>query len=434
MNPRQLWRSVSRRFLGATVAALALAITLVLAGDAVQAAHAQTVTVLYKFKDDAHGGFPESGVVMDAKGNLYGTAIAGGSNSCNEGCGVVFKLDPAGKESVLHSFSGSDGEAPDANLLLDGEGNLYGVTEDGGSGGCGVGCGTVFKVDKLGKTTVLYGFTGGADGGTPSGSLIEDADGNLYGATFWGGNLSGCLTNGCGVLFKLDRFGSETVLYTFSGKADGANPNGGLIRDARGNLYGTAAYGGDSSCYLGCGTVFKLNTNGQFTVLHSFSAGTDGVYPYAGLIRDTKSNLYGTTAAGGKTTKFCSAGCGTVFKVSKTGEETVLYSFEGGTDGVTPYAGLIFDPAGNLYGTTPWGGDLKCNNGIGFGCGVVFSIGPTGKETILYRFKGADGDGPYRGSLMRDAAGNLYGTTRFGGVLSCGGFGIGCGVVFKLTP
>ena len=148
--------------------------------------------------------------------------------------------------------------------MLDGEGNLYGVTEDGGSGGCGVGCGTVFKVDKLGKTTVLYGFTGGADGGTPSGSLIEDADGNLYGATFWGGNLSGCLTNGCGVLFKLDRFGSETVLYTFSGKADGANPNGGLIRDARGNLYGTAAYGGDSSCYLGCGTVFKLNTNGQF--------------------------------------------------------------------------------------------------------------------------------------------------------------------------
>ena len=180
--------------------------------------------------------------------------------------------------------------------------------------------------------------------------------------------------------------------------------------------------------------MFKLNQNGQFSVLHSYSAGADGIYPYAGLIRDTKSNLYGTTAGGGQPSKLCPTGCGTVFKVDKTGKETVLYSFKGGMDGVTPYAGLILDRAGNLYGTTPWGGDPNCHDGIGGRCGVIFKVSPTGKETVLYRFKGTDGDGPYLGSLVRDAAGSLYGTTNFGGNLSCGGNGIGCGVVFKLTP
>jgi uncharacterized repeat protein (TIGR03803 family) len=432
MNPGQRRRSLSRRFLGATGTALALAITLVLARDAVQAAHAQTITVLYKFKDDAHGGFPLSGVVMDAKGNLYGTAIAGGNNSCDEGCGVVFKLDPAGKESVLHSFAGSDGEAPDANLLRDGAGNLYGVTEDGGSGGCGVGCGTVFKVDKLGKTTVLYEFTGGADGGTPSGSLIEGADGNLYGTTAGGGDLSGCFTTGCGVVFKLDRFGRETVLYTFSGQADGANPSGDLVRDAEGNLYGTAAEGGDTSCYLGCGTAFKLNSTGEFTVLHSFTAGAGGSGPTAGLIRDVKGNLYGTTAGGGRFST-CPAGCGTVFKLDATGRQTVLYRFKGGRDGVDPVPSLIRDAKGNLYGTTSGGGDLKCSDGVGSGCGVVFKLDPAGKETVLHRFKGMDGDSPVA-SLAQDANGNLYGTTFFGGDLKCGPSGIGCGVVFKITP
>ena len=446
-NPVQHGGSVSRIRLRAASAALAFAIMLAPAVVAVQSAQAQavgqvprprplpsrnmTLTVLHRFKDKADGGYPTAGLVLDKAGNLFGTTSLGGRNSCSDGCGVVFKLGKTNKETVLHRFTGTDGQYPDANLLRDGTGNLYGITEAGGSDGCGVGCGTVIRVGKSGKTTVLYAFTGGADGGTPSGSLIEDADGSLYGATFWGGDLSGC---GCGVLFKLDRFGSETVLYTFAGKADGANPNGGLVWGAEGNLYGTAAYGGDSSCYPGCGTVFKLNTNGQVTVLHSFTAGADGVYPYAGLIRDMKGNLYGTTAGGGKPTKLCPTGCGTVFKVGKTGEETVLYSFKGGTDGVTPYAGLIRDAAGNLYGTTPWGGDPSCSDGLGGRCGVVFKVDSSGKETVLYRFKGADGDGPYLGSLVRDAAGNLYGTTSYGGNLSCGGTGLGCGVVFKLTP
>ncbi|HXM21194.1 MAG TPA: choice-of-anchor tandem repeat GloVer-containing protein [Terriglobales bacterium] len=449
-NPVQHGGSVSRIRLRAPSAALAFAIMLAPAVVAVQSAQAQavgqvprprplptrnmTLTVLHKFEDKTDGGYPLAGLFLDKAGNLFGTTSLGGRNSCSDGCGIVFKLDKTNKETVLHRFTGRDGNSPDASLIADAAGNSYGITQDGGSGGCGVGCGTVFRVDKFGTTTVLYTFTGGADGGTPSGGLIEDADGSVYGATFWGGDLSGCSTNGCGVLFKLDRFGSETVLYSFAGKVDGANPNGGLVRDARGNFYGTAAYGGDSSCYLGCGAVFELDKNGHFTVLHSFTAGADGVYPYAGLIRDTKGNLYGTTAGGGKPAKLCPTGCGTVFKVGKTGEETVLYSFKGGTDGVTPYAGLIRDAAGNLYGTTPWGGDPTCSDGIGGRCGVVFKVDSTGKETVLYRFKGADGDGPYRGSLVRDAAGNLYGTTSYGGNLSCGGTGIGCGVVFKLTP
>ncbi len=406
---------------------------LVFAVVGVQWAQAQTLTVLHRFEDNAGGGYPSAGLLLDKEGNIFGTASAGGRNSCSGGCGVVFKLDQANKETVLHRFTGPDGYSPDANLIADASGNFYGVTEDGGSGGCQVGCGTVFRVDKSGSTTVLYKFTGGTDGGTPSGSLTQDPEGNLYGATAYGGDLSRCSTIGCGVLFRLDKTGKETVLYAFAGTTDGANPNGDLVRDAAGNLYGTTTGGGISTCFGGCGTVFKLDMTGKETVLHRFKVGADGVNPYAGLVRDTNGNLYGTTAGGGRTTKLCSAGCGTVFKVSNTGKETVLYSFKAGTDGVTPYAGLVLDPEGNLYGTTPWGGDPKCKDGIGARCGVVFKVDPTGKETVLHRFTGADGDGPYLGNLIRDGESNLYGTTSWGGDLSCGENGIGCGVVFKLA-
>jgi uncharacterized repeat protein (TIGR03803 family) len=407
---------------------------LVFAVVGVQWAQAQTLTVLHRFEDKTGGGYPLAGLFLDKEGNLFGTAAGGGRNSCSEGCGVVFNLDKANKETVLHRFTGADGYSPDANLIEDASGNFYGVTEDGGFDNCGAGCGTVFRVDKSGKTTVLYEFTGGTDGGIPNGSLTQDAEGNLYGATFSGGDLSRCSPIGCGVLFKLDKTGKETVLYAFAGTTDGTNPNGGLVRDVAGNLYGTTAGGGISTCVAGCGTVFKVSRTGKETVLHRFKVGTDGVVPYAGLVRDTNGNLYGTTAGGGQTTELCSAGCGTVFKVSNTGKETVLYRFKAGTDGVTPYAGLVLDPEGNLYGTTPWGGDPRCNDGFGARCGVVFKVDPTGKETVLHRFTGADGDGPYLGSLIWDGEGNLYGTTRFGGDLSCGGNGIGCGVVFKLAP
>jgi uncharacterized repeat protein (TIGR03803 family) len=182
-----------------------------------------------------------------------------------------------------------------------------------------------------------------------------------------------------------------------------------LIRDRAGNLYGTTFYGG-RGCGLGCGVVFKLSTTGKLTLLHTFTGTPDGQGPHAGLIRDATGNLYGSTSFGG------THGWGTVFKLDKTGKETVLYSFTGGADGGrTRGSGLIRDPAGNLYGATFSGGSGSCpDRGYGAGCGVVFKVSKTGKEIVLHQFTGADGAQP-RATLLRDAAGNLYGTTLYGG-------------------
>jgi len=267
--------------------------------------------------------------------------------------------------------------------------------------------------------TKLYRFQGGTDGANPKAGLVRDAAGNLYGATESGGG-----TSNYGTVFKIDSTGNETVLYRFAGDSGGENPVGGLIRDAAGNLYGTTLYGGDLHCNsFGCGTVFRLDPAGNETVLHQFAGpggSDDGAYPYAGLIRDTAGNLYGTTQGGGG-----QMNRGTVFKVDTTGTETVLHRFTGIPDGQNPTAGLILDSAGNLYGTTEFGGSIS-----GGGYGTVFKIDPTGVETVLYRFQGIpDGAYPYAG-LIRDSVGNLYGATLYGG----GGSGLGSGTVFKLDP
>ena len=202
---------------------------------------------------------------------------------------------------------------------------------------------------------------------------------------------------------------TKKVIYSFAGGSDGADPLAGLVRDAASNLYGTTYAGGD----YGSGTVFKLDTTGKEAVLHSFSGGPDGGYPYAGLILDAAGNLYGTADSGG------SSGGGIVFKISSAGKETVLHSFKGGKDGEYPYASVIRDAVGNLYGTTYGGGAS--------GWGTVFEIDPTGKETVLYSFAGAaDGASP-EGGLVQDTAGHLYGTTKYGGAL-------GAGTVFELSP
>ncbi len=230
------------------------------------------------------------------------------------------------------------------------------------------------------------------------------------------GNLYGTAyqggMNAVGTVFMVDTTGKETLLYTFTGTmGDGAYPIGGLVRDGQGNLYGTTNQGGTS----GRGTVFKLDTTGKETVIHSFTGGADGTTPYAGLVQDTQGNLYGTTPQGGTSNK------GAVFKVDTTGKETVLYSFTGAKgDGEYPFAGLVQDTQGNLYGTTSQGGTS--------GLGTVFKLDTTGKETVLYSFTGTGGDGanPYTG-LVRDTPGNLYGTTRMGGDPTCQ-----CGTVFKV--
>jgi len=389
-----------------------------LAAATAVASRAQTYNVLYTFTGGADGGNPQAGLLRDAAGNLYGTTTSGG-----QGTGVVFKLHKE-EETVLHSFAGSptDGSYPYAGLVRDDDGNLYGTTRYGGA----YDVGTVFKVDPCGKETVLYTFTGGADGANPLAGLVLGKAGNLYGTTSYGGDLS-CTLNGpygCGVVFKLDRTGTETVLHAFTGGADGAAPFAGLVRDAAGNLYGTTFNGGAPTVSCGgCGVVFKLDPTGNETVLYTFTGLADGAAPIGGVILDGAGNLYGTALfAGG-------ACCGVVFKLDPTGNQTVLYSFTGGPDGGFPSAGLVRDRAGNLYGTTTGGGDPSC------GCGVVFKLEPTGSETVLYSFTGGAGGSTSYANLVQDRAGNLYGTATYGGDLSCApGSGLGCGVVFKLTP
>jgi uncharacterized repeat protein (TIGR03803 family) len=363
---------------------------------------------------------------------------------------------------VLHSFAGhpTDGAGPYAGLIRDAAGNLYGTTGYGGAHGSG----TVFKLSPGGAEKVLYSFAGFDTDGAGPNSLIRDTAGNFYGTTAIGGNANVAVcdpTTGCGTIFKLSPSGTETLLYTFSDNGNGVYPNG-LIQDATGNLYGTANRGGFSDfnsfvCWHpdqveGCGTVFKLGPAGTFTVLHTFIPppdGNDGANPSAGLTRDAAGNLYGTTASGGaNSTSACSGlnGCGVVFKLSPNGTETVLHSFTGGRDGAVPSASLMRDAAGNLYGTTGYGGaeSSACNYFGVPGCGVVFELircssAPSGYEfKVLYRFTGgADGGSPQAG-LVQDAAGNLYGTTFEGGAKSsaCSYFGTTttCGVVFKVSP
>jgi len=328
-----------------------------------------------------NGEGPSAGLLRDSTGNFFGTTEYGGKISnhlCLDigGCGVVFELDKDGrKETARHKFTGPpDGYVPESLLVGDAAGNLYGTTYIGGNG-----YGTVFKVDNAGKETILYNFTGGSDGCAPYPGVVRDGAGNLYGVTLIGG--AGFCNSGYGVVFMVDPSGNETVLHTFSG-SDGANPISVLLFDKRGNLYGTTENGGVSTvCGGGCGTVFELSPSGggwSETVLYSFcpqSGCTDGETPFRGpLVRDARGNIYGTTEMGGASSHCNGAGCGVVFKLDAGGKEMVLHSFTGGADGAYPYGGLVIDSAGNLYGAVLEGGDLKCSIGNGRGCGTVFKI------------------------------------------------------------
>jgi uncharacterized repeat protein (TIGR03803 family) len=464
-----------RNVVVAAVAALMLAVS-GLAQD--------SETVLHTFTggDGVDGG---NHLVADSAGNFYGTTFGGGSNSTEcevytgfPGCGVVFELSPTKhgpwKEKVLHVFTGGkDGGVPTGGVILDSAGNLYGTTLFGGNQrpqNCqavsifAAGCGVVFKLTPTAHgpwaETVLYAFTGGADGSEPWGNPFLDSNGNLYGMTNIGGADSSCgpPPYGCGVVFKLTPAAegpwTESVLYTFSGGADGAFPYGdGVTFDSQGNLYGVTYYGGDTSvsCFgtPGCGVVFQLapSSSGPWTetVLHAFTDGTDGAIPLSAVILDSAGNVYGTTIDGGDTTgsnclggSGIPPGCGVVFELTQgTWEETVLYTFTGGSDGASPLTPVIFDSSGNLYGVTTNGGDFRgptCHNG---GCGVVFKLTPAGQgpwtESVLHAFTGAaDGRTP-QSNLLFDSAGNIYGMTDYGGDTSCNS-PFGCGVVFELTP
>ena len=302
-------------------------------------AQAQTFTVLYTFNAGSDGGFPFAGLIQDPTGDLYGTTALGGDLSCPviNGCGVVFKLDTAGTQTVLHSFSGTpDGANPVAPLVRDKAGNFYGTTSYGGSSGFG----TVFKIDSAGNETVLYSFTGNSDGCYRWQGLVEDRSGALFGTT------PECGSSSFGTIFRVDRAGKFTLLHSFTGKwSDGAYPyNGHLMMDRAGNLYGVTSGGGASRN----GVLYKLNSKRKLTVLHSFGGGkSDGCAPSGSVVQDNAGSFYGTTEYCG------SSNYGVIWKLSQAGKEAILHNFAGGSsDGCNPDAGVSLDSEANLYGGT----------------------------------------------------------------------------------
>jgi len=305
---------------------------------------------------------------------------------------------------------------------------------------------------KAQTVAVLHTFTGGADGATPEAGLTRDAAGNLYGTTYYGGSTAGrCRGFGCGLVFQLTHRGlewSQTTLYKFQGMPDGIYPQARLVFGPDGALYGTTSSGGPGLCPNdGCGTVFKLQPSPRVcantpcpwreTVLYSFNSPIDGAFPTAEVVFDRAGNLYGTTYSGGSGT--CQGGCGTVFELTRNADGTwskrTIYSFQGGAaDGVGPNSALIFDSAGDLYGTTSSGGGYNCYSGTIPGCGVVFELISSGggwTEAILHIF--TDGvDGGYPTGLVFNREGNLYGAASTGPYVQPGEFGNG--TIFELTP
>jgi hypothetical protein len=438
---------------GLILIALLFAVALALA---VPASAQWNEKVLYSFQGGSNdGSVPAGGVVFDKQGNLYGATSDGG---------MVYQLAPPAKqggtwtETVLYVFQGNtqgDGATPEGGLVIDGAGNLYGTTAYGGTGNCvllrtSVGCGTVYELSPPKQKggpwteTVLYGFPTPKQGYFPHGDLVFDGAGNLYGATMFGGGF-GTTCNAyykyCGAVFELSppktKGGNwtERVLHGFRGGTDGAAPNGGLVLDSKGAIYGTTYRGGYDCPHnsgQGCGTVFELKPptkkDGAWTEkqLHLFTAGSDGANPAGDLIFDAKDSLYGTAQGGS------SSGGGIVFRLTASiggrWKKTVLHWFSNSGPGAS-LAGLLFDSVGNVYGTTI-GGDSERG-------GTVFRLKPpTGKGRtwileLLYGFKRSP-DGAHPAARLVFEHGSLFSTTQEGGTAqSCQG---GCGTVFGVSP
>jgi len=368
--------------------------------------------VLYAFDEYPNGEAPVGGL-LDVGGTLYGAASNGGLKKCFErrsgGCGTVFSITPKRAEKLLYTFTVATGALPQSRLI-DVQGTLYGTTYRGGPSGVG----TVYSISTTGSEAVLYSFKGTTDGAYPSAGVIS-VNHTLYGTNTYGG---GDHHDG-GTVYSVSLSGVHTVLHGFKATSDGHDPVGGLI-DVNGTLYGTTVSDGRSGAC--CGTVYSITTSGKETVLYRFAGGSDGARPL-GTLLNVNGTLYGTTISGG-TGCGSTHGCGTVYTITTSGNEKVLYRFAGGSDGANPAAGLI-DVNGTLYGTTVHGGAPSCS------CGTVYSISASGAETVLYRFAGGtDGTNPQ--APLAAVKGTLYGTTAYGGDpqkrQSC------CGTVFALTP
>jgi uncharacterized repeat protein (TIGR03803 family) len=388
----------------------------------VSAASASSTKIIYSFAGGNDGEYLDTDLVMDSAGNIYGTTVQGG----DFGSGTVFQLSPSATgwtHTVLYSFTGgNDGGEPYKGVTLDAQGNLYGTAVTGGSGSCDGGCGVLFKLVNSGGTwtqTVIHHFTGGNDGSGPGSGLTFDPQGNLYGMTPTGG------AHGLGVIFQVQPQTNGSwklrVLHAFTGGNDGSSGSAGrLILDLAGNIYGVTTAGGAN----GDGIVFELTpakTGWTLLPLYAFKDQPDGALPYGGLIFDNAGNLYGTTYYAGL------HDVGTVYELTHASGrwiETVLYSFKGGTDGSSPISTLVSDKTGNLYGTTSDGG-------TGCACGVIFKMAHnsdgTWTETVPYRFPGAPGAGFAYNGMVADSHGNFYGATTHGGSANDG-------TIYKFTP
>lgn len=316
---------------------------------------ADDFAVLHAF-DGSDGASPDTKLSADRDGNLYGTTLQGGDADCD--CGMAFKLAPDGTLTVLHAFTGADGAYPDSNLVADRAGNLYGTTSAGGTGCQGFGCGTIFEITRAGELKTLYAFLGNENGFTPEGEISRDDDGNLYGVTV--GNDIGAGE----MIFELTTDGVLHMLYRFKDAAGGREPYGGVVRDAAGNLYGTTYHGGDTFCYKGCGTVFKYGADGSYALLHTFHSypADDGANPQASVTLDRNGRIYGTTRYGGAG----GCRCGTVFRIAASGNYKVLYAFAGlngsqqPTVGVTLRHHAIYGGAGvNAFALDMDGGNYR---------------------------------------------------------------------------
>jgi uncharacterized repeat protein (TIGR03803 family) len=381
------------------------------------------------------GASPYAGLVQATDGNFYGTTYTGGASSnCQGGCGTVFRITPGGTLTTLHSFDWYDGASPTDALVQGTDGNFYGTTYGGGAE---PRVGTVFKITPGGALTTLYSFCAQAnctDGQQPYAGLVRGSDGNFYGTTLEGGANTGCSLGAgtCGTVFKITPGGTLTTLYSFcaqAGCADGGNPYAGLVQASDGNFYGTN-FGRGANGY---GTVFKITPAGALTALYSFCSQTncaDGQYPYAGVVQATDGNFYGSTSAGGGGAYHQG---GTVFKVTPSGTLTTIYNFcsqPNCTDGDSSVARLVQASDGAFYGTTLHGGAFCVPNS---GCGTVFRITAGGILSTLYSFDdGSDGGKPLAG-LVQASDGNFYGAATYGANPACtAGLG-GCGTVFRLT-
>jgi uncharacterized repeat protein (TIGR03803 family) len=362
-------------------------------------AWAKSFSVLYSFTGTPDGAMPYAALIK-VGGTFYGTTGEGGTNND----GSMFSITPGGVETILYSFKGgADGEGPASSLVYL-SGALYGTTNAGGKG-----CGTVFKVTPAGAETVLHAFCSTQNDGAGPVSGLINVGGTLYGTTESGG------TAHRGTVFKVAQAGVETVLHSFGDNDDGQYPEAGLI-NVDGTLYGTTVEGGENHL----GTVFKVSLAGAESVFYAFQSGTDANSPAAPLL-NVGGTLYGTASGGANMCEKDTYSCGTVFKITPGGRETVLYSFRGEPDGMYPAAGLI-NVNGNLFGTTLGGGDRKyC---AGEGCGTIFNLTPTGVETIVHSFSRDEGIRP--NSSLLELGHKLYGTTpEFGGG--------GHGTVFNLN-